>query len=67
MAWCVSLGRDFSDGYRSIMPYDEGFELRELLYELHHQLNHYNLVGVGYLSSAKSDLHDLKRSLDSIE
>jgi fructosamine-3-kinase len=49
------------------MPYDEGFELRELLYELYHQLNHYNLFGGGYLSSAKSDLHDLKRSLDSIE
>lgn len=67
MAWCANFGRDFWDGYRSIIPKDDGFELREQLYDLYHQLNHYNLFGGGYMSSAKSHLNDLKRSLDSIE
>lgn len=66
MAWCASFGRDFWGGYRSIIPQDDGFEMRELLYDLYHQLNHYNLFGEGCMSSVRSDLNDLKRSLDGI-
>jgi fructosamine-3-kinase len=38
-----------------IVPQDEGFETRQLLYNAYHQLNHYNLFGGGYLSSARSE------------
>lgn len=67
MLWCASLGGDFFDGYHSLIPKDEGFEIRQPLYSIYHQLNHYNLFGGGYMSSARSDLNDLKRSLDSME
>ena len=66
MSWCASLGGDFFNGYCSLIPKDEGFEIRQPLYSLYHQLNHYNLFGGGYMSSVRSDLHDLKRSLDSM-
>jgi protein-ribulosamine 3-kinase len=67
MSWCASFGRDFWEGYRSIIPQDEGFEMRETLYDLYHQLNHYNLFGGEYMTSVQSDLNDLKQYLDSIE
>lgn len=65
MSWCASFGRDFWDGYRSLVPQDEGFETRQLLYNAYHQLNHYNLFGGGYLSSARSELNDVKSALVS--
>lgn len=67
MSWCASFGRDFWEGYRSIIPQDDGFETRELLYDAYHQLNHYNLFGGGYLSSARIDLENLKRALNSMD
>ena len=67
MQWCAYFGRDFWEGYRTLIPQDEGFETRELLYDAYHQLNHYNLFGGGYLSAAKSDLNNIKHALDSME
>ncbi|KAL3795135.1 hypothetical protein HJC23_007363 [Cyclotella cryptica] len=67
MSWCTSFGPDFWDGYRSMILHDDGFEMRESLYELYHQLNHYNLFGEGYMSSVRGALHDLKRHLDSMD
>ena len=44
------------EGYRELIPKDEGFERRFALYEAYHQLNHYNLFGGGYSSAALSRL-----------
>lgn len=67
MQWCAYFGRDFWDGYRSIIPEDDGFEDRALLYDAYHQLNHFNLFGGRYLTTAKSDLNGIKDALDRIE
>mmetsp|Transcript_12180 Transcript_12180/g.27038 ORF Transcript_12180/g.27038 Transcript_12180/m.27038 type:complete len:361 (-) Transcript_12180:336-1418(-) len=66
MSWCASFGRDFWDGYRSLIPEDDGFLDRKPLYDAYHQLNHYNLFGGGYLSSARSELESLRRGLDAM-
>ena len=67
MQWCAYFGRDFWDGYRSIIPEDDGFEDRAVLYDAYHQLNHFNLFGGSYLTTATSDLNSLKDALDNIE
>mmetsp|Transcript_11074 Transcript_11074/g.35280 ORF Transcript_11074/g.35280 Transcript_11074/m.35280 type:complete len:374 (-) Transcript_11074:1762-2883(-) len=59
MSWCASLGPAFWQGYRSLVPKDEGFERRFALYEAYHQLNHYNLFGGGYYNAARA--HDIQR------
>ena len=62
------FGRDFwNDGYRSITQEDDGFDDRALLYNAYHQLNHFNLFGGSYLTTAKSDLNGIKDALDRIE
>ena len=43
MSWCASFGAQFWEGYRSIIPQDDGFLDRKPLYDAYHQLNHYNL------------------------
>lgn len=40
----------FYAGYTHILPLPEGFERRQGLYNLYHQLNHLNLLGDGYLA-----------------
>jgi len=40
------------------MPKQPGFEERKDLYMLYHYLNHYNLFGSGYRSSAMSIIDD---------
>jgi protein-ribulosamine 3-kinase len=40
------------------MPKQPGFEKRRDLYLLYHYLNHYNLFGSGYRSSAMSIIED---------
>ena len=67
MQWCAYFGRDFWEGYRYTIPEDDGFESRKLLYNAYHQLNHYNLFGGSYLTTATSDLNNLKDALDKIE
>jgi len=67
MQWCAYFGRDFWDGYRTIIPEDDGFEDRALLYDAYHQLNHFNLFGGSYITTATSDLNSLKDSLDNVE
>lgn len=41
-----------------VMPKQPGFEKRRDLYMLYHYLNHYNLFGSGYRSSAMSIIDD---------
>ena len=63
MSWCASFPPAFWKGYRSIIPEDEGFRKRQVLYELYHKLNHYNLFGGGYASSAQSSIQQLLNQL----
>ncbi|XP_073291259.1 protein-ribulosamine 3-kinase, chloroplastic isoform X2 [Primulina huaijiensis] len=54
MSWCAGFGGSFYDAYFEVMPKQPGFEERRDLYMLYHYLNHYNLFGSGYRSSAMS-------------
>ena len=49
---CASFPPAFWKGYRALIPEDDGFRARFLLYEAYHQLNHYNLFGGGYYNRA---------------
>eukprot|EP00581_Thalassiosira_minuscula_P032279 CAMPEP_0183760842 /NCGR_PEP_ID=MMETSP0739-20130205/8019_1 /TAXON_ID=385413 /ORGANISM="Thalassiosira miniscula, Strain CCMP1093" /LENGTH=341 /DNA_ID=CAMNT_0025998875 /DNA_START=45 /DNA_END=1070 /DNA_ORIENTATION=- len=67
MSWCAGFGPQFWDGYRSLIPEDEGFLDRKPLYDAYHQLNHYNLFGGGYIGSARGHLENLKKKLNAKE
>ncbi|KAK8915931.1 hypothetical protein KSP39_PZI022785 [Platanthera zijinensis] len=58
MSWCAEFGAAFYRSYFEMMPEQPGFERRKELYMLYHYLNHYNLFGYGYRSSAISILRD---------
>ncbi|CAM0870406.1 unnamed protein product [Alopecurus aequalis] len=63
MSWCAGFGGAFYDSYFEVMPKQPGFEKRRDLYLLYHYLNHYNLFGSGYRSSAMSIIQDYLRIL----
>ncbi|KAL6649088.1 hypothetical protein ACP70R_013312 [Stipagrostis hirtigluma subsp. patula] len=58
MSWCAGFSGDFYNSYFQVMPKQPGFEKRRDLYLLYHYLNHYNLFGSGYRSSAMSIIED---------
>jgi len=45
LKWCADLGPDFWKGYRQLIPKDQGFEERAILYEIYHKLVQYNQHG----------------------
>ncbi len=49
----------FYYAYEQEYPLDEGFRIRKTLYNLYHELNHFNLFGGGYASSAQSSIDQL--------
>jgi len=49
----------FYQAYEKEFPVDKGFQVRKTLYNLYHELNHYNLFGGGYASSAQSSIRSL--------
>ena len=53
------FSKEFHQGYEEIFPLDPGFEIRKTLYNLYHELNHYNLFGGGYARSAQSSINHL--------
>ncbi|MGA1116018.1 MAG: fructosamine kinase family protein, partial [Opitutales bacterium] len=53
----------FYDGYEKEYPVDPGFRIRKTLYNLYHELNHFNLFGGGYASSAQSSIDLLLQNL----
>ena len=53
----------FYQGYIKEFPLDEGFGMRKALYNLYHELNHFNLFGGGYASSAQSSINQLVAEL----
>lgn len=46
------FGHDFYAAYRHIRPLDQGYNIRKVLYNLYHILNHANLFGGGYANQA---------------
>ncbi|XP_057952550.1 protein-ribulosamine 3-kinase, chloroplastic [Malania oleifera] len=63
MSWCAGFGESFYNSYFEVMHKQQGFEERRGLYMLYHYLNHYNLFGFGYRSSAMSIIDDYLRML----
>ena len=63
MSWCGGFSGSFWDGYNSVIPRARGAGDRHDLYTLYHYLNHYNLFGGGYRSSAASILAKLTGKL----
>ncbi|KFK35308.1 hypothetical protein AALP_AA5G267700 [Arabis alpina] len=63
MSWCAGFGESFYNAYFKVMPKQPGFEKRRDLYLLYHYLNHYNLFGSGYRSSAMLIIDDYLRLL----
>ncbi|CAB94144.1 putative protein [Arabidopsis thaliana] len=63
MSWCAGFGESFYNAYFKVMPKQAGYEKRRDLYLLYHYLNHYNLFGSGYRSSAMSIIDDYLRML----
>ena len=55
----VGSARLFIKGYEKEFPLNEGFNVRKTLYNLYHELNHFNLFGGGYASSAQSSIDQL--------
>lgn len=48
------FGSRFYAGYNEAWPLEPGYEIRKILYNLYHILNHLNLFGGGYGSQAES-------------
>ncbi|XP_047318196.1 protein-ribulosamine 3-kinase, chloroplastic-like [Impatiens glandulifera] len=65
MSWCAGFGGDFYSAYFEVMPKQPGFDQRMDLYMLYHYLNHYNLFGSGYRSSAMSIIQDYLGMLEA--
>ena len=49
----------FYQAYEVVYPLDPGFKIRKILYNLYHELNHFNLFGGGYALSAQSSIRQL--------
>jgi protein-ribulosamine 3-kinase len=59
MSWCASFSPAFWSAYHAELPRQPGFERRAKLYQLYHYLNHYNLFGGAYYSTAAALLQTL--------
>lgn len=53
------FNQQFYQGYEAIWPLDVGFAQRKPLYNLYHELNHYNLFGGGYGVQAHRTIRQL--------
>lgn len=51
----------FYAGYNTIFPIDVGYQQRKPLYQLYHQLNHFNLFGGHYAQQAEDTISQLLR------
>ncbi|BDY05087.1 fructosamine kinase family protein [Ferrimonas sp. YFM] len=56
----------FYQGYYSILPQAEGWQRRQALYNLYHQLNHLNLFGEGYLDMVVSGCKEVVKQAEQI-
>ena len=55
------FSEDFYRGYYDIWPLPDGYQQRQVLYNLYHQLNHLQLFGRGYLAGCLHSLSQLLR------
>jgi fructosamine-3-kinase len=53
------FNKDFYSAYHALIPKQHGFDERNRLYQLFHQLNHWNLFGSGYRSSSIRAMKEL--------
>ncbi len=53
----------FYEAYEECHPLHPGFKTRKILYNLYHELNHYNLFGGGYANSAQESMSKLANLL----
>ena len=53
----------FYQAYNSLWPLDSGYELRKLLYNLYHLLNHLNMFGTDYLTATRDLINELRAHL----
>ena len=53
----------FYQAYEECLPIAPGFSNRKILYNLYHELNHFNLFGGGYAQSAQSSINQLIKLL----
>jgi fructosamine-3-kinase len=49
----------FYEAYVETWPLEPGYEVRKILYNLYHVLNHLNIFGSGYLHQARTMLNRL--------
>lgn len=49
----------FYDSYNTVFPLNQGYDVRKRLYNLYHELNHYNLFGGGYGKQAQQTVNYL--------
>jgi len=49
----------FREGYHSVYPLPEGWQVRSCIYRLYHLLNHWNLFGDSYLSACQQVLKEV--------
>ncbi|NOZ55076.1 MAG: fructosamine kinase family protein [Gammaproteobacteria bacterium] len=47
------FSQDFYCAYKEAYPLDDGYDVRKILYNLYHVINHLNLFGESYLGQAK--------------
>ena len=57
------FGSTFYSSYNREFPLHHGFKSRKTLYNLYHELNHFNLFGGGYASSAQASINQLVSEL----
>ena len=55
------FSKAFYDSYFAVLPKQRGFDVRNRLYELFHNLNHWNHFGSGYKSGSMSILRELTK------
>ncbi len=53
----------FYQGYENTYPLKQGFQTRKILYNLYHELNHFNLFSGGYANSAQSSINQLLKKI----
>lgn len=58
-----SLPDSVYQAYRALRPVRGDWPLRQMVYDLYHWLNHYNLFGGGYLRSVADTIQQLQRLL----
>lgn len=56
------FSKAFYDGYNEIFPINNGYAMRKPLYQLYHQLNHFNLFGGHYQQQSLHTIESLLKT-----